>query len=201
MEIVQFTLGPIDTNCMLLHNGKEAIIIDVGGDAREVLAYLREHRLKLTDILVTHMHVDHVLGVADLAESTGAKVWANSRDEYLLTGNRVMGFPDPKPFKYENIEEGTGSFLGAECRMLSTPGHTPGSISYYFPDCSSLFCGDVLFYRSVGRTDFPGGDTDTLMNSIRQKIYSLPDDTAVYPGHMLATGVGDEKRLNPFVKG
>lgn len=201
MKIVNFTIGPIDTNCFLLHGDKEAVLVDVGGDASDVLAYLEEHGLKLTDILVTHMHVDHVLGVADLAAATGAKVWANSRDEYNLTGNREWGFPDPKPFTYADTDEGQASFLGMECRMLSTPGHTPGSISYYFPDLSALFCGDVLFYRSVGRTDFPGGDTETLMNSIRQKIYSLPDDTTVYPGHMMETSVADEKRLNPFVKG
>lgn len=201
MQIVHFTLGPIETNCMLLHNGKEAAMVDVGGDATQVIAYLKENKLKLTDILVTHMHFDHVLGVADLAAATGAKVWANSRDEYLLTGNRKIGGPDPKPFEYTNIEEGPASFIGAECKMLSTPGHTPGSISFYFPDLASVFCGDVLFYRSVGRSDFPGGDTDTLMSSIRQKIYTLPNETTVYPGHMIETNVGDEKRLNPFVKG
>lgn len=201
MQIVKFVLGPIDTNCLLLHNDKEAVIVDVGGDAQEVTAYLKNNNLKLTDILVTHMHVDHVLGVADLAEATGAAVWADERDEYLLTGNRVMGFPDPKPFMYTNIKEGSAGFIGVECQMFSTPGHTPGSFSFYFPELSALFCGDVLFYRSVGRTDFPGGDADTLMNSIKRKIYSLPDDTAVYPGHMMESNVGDEKRLNPFVKG
>lgn len=201
MQIVPFALGPLETNCLLLVEGREAALVDVGGDAAQVLDYLRRNDLRLTDILITHMHVDHVLGAADLAQATGAQIRANSRDEYNLSGNGVLGFPDPKPFAYVNIEEGPTSVLGAECRALATPGHTPGSISYYFPEISTLFCGDVLFHRSVGRTDFPGGDTDTLMNSIRQKIYTLPEDTAVYPGHMLETTVGDEKRLNPFVKG
>ena len=201
MKIIRFNLGPLETNCLLVHNDKEALIVDVGGDPSEVLEYLRKNNLKLTDILVTHMHFDHVLGVADLVTATGAAVWANERDEYLMTGNKSMGFPDPKPFKYTNVEEGEKSWLGLECQMLSTPGHTPGSISYYFKELGAIFCGDVLFYRSVGRSDFPGGNGDTLFASIRNKIYSLPEDTVVYPGHMQETKVGDEKRLNPFVKG
>lgn len=200
MQIKEFNLGPLETNCMLVHDDKEAFIVDVGGDPAPVLDYLKQNSLKLTDILVTHMHCDHTLGVADLAEPTGAAVWGNKLDEYLLTGNRAMGFPDPKPFKYTHIDEGKKSWLGMECQMLSTPGHTPGSISYYFANLAALFCGDVLFYRSVGRSDFPGGDGPTLFKSIREKIYTLPEETTVYPGHMLETNVGDEKRLNPFVK-
>lgn len=200
MKIKQFNIGPFETNCLLVHNDKEAFMVDVGGDPAPVLSYLKQNGLKLTDILVTHMHFDHTLGVADLAEATGAAVWANERDEYLLTGNMSEGFPDPKPFKYTNLEEGKKTWLGMECHALSTPGHTPGSISYYFPQLATLFCGDVLFYRSVGRADFPGGDGDALFKSIREKIYTLPEETTVYPGHMLETKVGDEKRLNPFVK-
>lgn len=199
MKIVPFAIGPLETNCFLLQKGKEAAIVDVGGNPAEVLDYLKDNGLKLTDILVTHMHFDHVLGVAELARATGAKAWANRLDDVVLHGSNSLGFPSATPFDYNNLEEGQTSFLGEECRVFFTPGHTPGSLSYYFPSISSLFCGDVLFYRSVGRTDFPGGDTQTLMNSISQKIYTLPENTTVYPGHMLETNVGDEKRLNPFV--
>lgn len=199
MQIKLFTLGPLETNCFLLASGKKAAMVDVGGEPGEVLNYLEQNGLELADILITHMHFDHVLGVKALAEATGAKVRANGRDEFLLTGQSTLGFPNPPAFEYENLDEGPADFIGQECRVFATPGHSPGSLSYYFPAAKALFCGDVLFYRSVGRSDFPGGDTKTLMNSIRQKIYTLPDETTVYPGHMLETNAGDEKRLNPFV--
>lgn len=199
MQIKLFALGPLETNCFLLIKGREAALVDVGGDAHEVLDYLGEHGLSLTDILVTHMHFDHVLGLADLARATGARVWANERDEFLLTAHSKLGLPNPPSFGYAKLDEGPASFLGEECQVFSTPGHTPGSLSYYFPAVKAIFCGDVLFYRSVGRTDLPGGDAATLTRSIREKIFSLPDETTVYPGHMLETSVGDEKRLNPFV--
>lgn len=201
MQIKTFSLGPLETNCYLLMSGKEAVLVDVGGDAREVLDYLEKTGIKLTDILVTHMHFDHVLGVAALALATGARVWANERDEYWLLPSNNVGFPTPEAFEYQRLDEGPTKFLSEFCHVFATPGHTPGSLSYHFPNSKALFCGDVLFYRSVGRSDFLGGDTDTLMSSIRNKIYTLPDDTVVYPGHMLETNVGDEKRLNPFVRG
>lgn len=200
MQIKTFALGPLETNCYLLMKGKEAALVDVGGDVRELLDYLEKTRIKLTDILVTHMHFDHVLGVAELALTTGARVWSNERDEYLLEPHNNVGFPMPERFEYQRLDEGPTNFLGESCQVFATPGHTPGSLSYYFSDSKALFCGDVIFYRSVGRTDFLGGDTDTLMNSIRNKIYTLPDDTVIYPGHMLQSNVGDEKRLNPFVQ-
>lgn len=200
MELAVFNLGPLATNSYLLHNGKEAVMIDVGGEPHEVLKYLKEKGLALKEILVTHMHFDHVLGVTALAEATGAAVRANSRDSYLL-GEQGMGFPAiPKDFKYSGLDEGKIEVLGQECLVLSTPGHTQGSLSYYFPELGALFCGDVLFYRSVGRSDFPGGNTETLMNSIRNKLYTLPDETTVYPGHDLETSIGGEKSSNSFVR-
>lgn len=200
MELAVFNLGPLGTNSYLLHNGKEAVMFDVGGEPSEVLKYLKEKGLTLKEILVTHMHFDHVLGVTALAESTGAEVWANSRDSYLL-GNLGDGWPViPRDFKFSELDEGEKNVLNVKCQVLSTPGHTPGSLSYYFQDFGTVFVGDVLFYRSVGRTDFPGGNTETLMNSIRQKLYTLPGQTAVYPGHNLETNIADEKRLNSLVQ-
>lgn len=200
MELAVFNLGPLGTNSYLLHNGKEAVMIDVGGEPPEVLRYLKEKNLTLKEILVTHMHFDHVLGVTALAEATGAKVWANSRDTYLL-GNLGEGWPViPKDFKFTELDEGEKDVLGIKCKVLATPGHTPGSLSYYFQDFGTIFVGDVLFYRAVGRTDFAGGNAQTLANSIRQKLYTLPGQTTVYPGHELETNIADEMRLNSFIR-
>ena len=200
MELAVFNLGPLATNSYLLHNGKEAVMIDVGGEPSEVVRYLKQKGLTLKEILVTHMHFDHVLGVATLAESTGAKVWANSRDTYLL-GNQGDGFPViPEDFEFTELDEGEKEVLGTKCKVLSTPGHTPGSLSYYFESLNAIFVGDVLFYRAVGRSDFSGGNSATLVNSIKNRLYTLPDATTVYPGHERETNIDDEKRLNSFVR-
>lgn len=203
MQLVEFPLGPLETNSFLLHAGNEAVMIDAGGDPSAVLDYLADNRLKLTHILITHLHFDHVLGVAALQKATGAKAYCSERDFPLLEGqlNSVgMGFPPVDKFESENLDESVLDILGTQCRVLATPGHSPGSLSYYFENIDSIFGGDVLFYRSVGRTDFPGGNTATLMESIKTKIYSLPDHTKVYPGHGPDTTVELEKKSNPFVR-
>ena len=204
MQFGQFVLGPLSTNCYLMHDRKEAVIFDVGGDPAEVLEFLKSNNLKLTRIFNTHLHFDHVYGNKALSEATGAPIFANERDSYLVEsdeGTRSFGMPPVPPFKFENLDEGTVSLLGTECRIMSTPGHTPGSLSYYLPEHGKLFSGDVLFYRAVGRSDFKGGDGPTLVRSIKEKIYTLPDETIVYAGHELATTVGSEKQLNHYVRG
>jgi glyoxylase-like metal-dependent hydrolase (beta-lactamase superfamily II) len=103
------------------------------------------------------------------------------------------------PYAYTGLSEGALPLLGSSCVVLAVPGHTPGGLAFYFPGAKALFSGDALFYRSIGRTDFPRGDTDTLLHSIRSKILTLPEETTVYPGHSEQTSVGDEKRNNPFV--
>jgi glyoxylase-like metal-dependent hydrolase (beta-lactamase superfamily II) len=114
-------------------------------------------------------------------------------------GGARFGLPPTPPFSYENLEEGELSLAGERCVVLATPGHTPGSLSYYFPDSGLLFAGDVLFYRSLGRTDLPGGDTATLFASIRDKLFALPPETRVLPGHGIPTSIGDERDNNPYV--
>ena len=112
-----------------------------------------------------------------------------------------MGMPKTPAFPYSLVALGQQTFAGLECTVLHVPGHTPGGLSYYFPAASVVFAGDALFYRSVGRTDFPGGDADTLFSAIRTKLFTLPESTVVYPGHGPETTIGDEKRSNPFVSG
>ncbi len=202
MHIESFDLGPLHTNCYLLHNESEAVIIDAADESQELLDYLKKRNLSLVGILNTHLHFDHVSGNAWLFRATGAPLLANEKDAYLLQremGGERFGLPPTPNFTFRNLEEGDLELLGETCRVVATPGHTPGSLSYYWAGEKALFSGDVLFYRSIGRADLPGGDAAVLARSIREKIYSLPADTMVYPGHGIPTLVGDEMRQNPYV--
>ncbi len=205
MEIKKFTLKPLDTNCYVLYKGKNGVVIDPGGYIESILEFIKDNNLKIKQILNTHLHFDHTLGNRQLQRETGAKIYANTRDSYLLNTELgeggVFGLPKVEPFEFENIDEGEYEFSEEKMVILSTPGHTPGSLSFYFPEHGIVFSGDLIFYHSVGRTDFPGGDFDTLKSSIREKIYTLPNATFIYPGHGEPTTVGEEKRHNPFVKG
>ncbi|WP_198146036.1 MBL fold metallo-hydrolase [Desulfonatronovibrio magnus] len=202
IEIRKFCLGALETNCYLLHNKAEAIAIDPGGDPLSLVAYLHENGLKLVHILNTHLHFDHIQGNAALVSETNAPVSAPEKDRYLLDtevgGGGFMGFPKTPSFSFQDLQEGDKEFLGVNCRILWTPGHTPGSVSFYFPDVDAVFVGDLIFYRSVGRTDFPGGNAQTLKESASNKIFTLPDNTVIYSGHGPESRVLDEKLHNPF---
>jgi glyoxylase-like metal-dependent hydrolase (beta-lactamase superfamily II) len=202
MHVADFAIGPLETNCYVIYNDTEAVAVDPGGPPQPVLDFLRQKKLKLTHILLTHLHFDHTYGVSELAGVTGATVLASEDDRYMLATEPgkggVWGLPQVAPYDFAGLPEGTLPLLGSSCVVLATPGHTPGGLSFYFPACKAVFSGDALFYRSIGRTDFPRGDTDTLLRSIRGKIFTLPEETTVYPGHSEPTSVGDEKRNNPF---
>lgn len=202
MQIRTFALGPLQTNCYLLYRNGEAVVVDPGGDPSAVLNVLKKEGLSLTHILNTHFHFDHVGGNRKLAQETGAPILAHEKDAYLLETELgrggFMGLPTIELFEYENIEPGEASFLGLDCAVLPTPGHSPGSVSFYFPEAGAVFVGDLLFNRSIGRTDFPGGDLDVLKNSVVEQIFTLPPETVVYSGHGDPTTVGDEMRHNPF---
>ena len=202
MEITTFPLGPLEANGYLLEKGREAVFMDPGGDPAAVVRTLKEKHLRLTHILVTHLHFDHIYGVKELAQATLAPILANPKDEFLLDTEigrgGFMGLPVAAPFTFEPIEPGETSFLDTPCTVLATPGHSPGSLSFYFPKAGAVFVGDLLFYRSIGRTDFPGGDMDALMRSVREKIFALPPETVVYSGHGPSTTVSDEAGHNPF---
>ncbi len=202
MDIASFPLGPLETNCLVASEGQTAVAVDVGGDPAPVLRLLQDKGLRLEAILLTHLHCDHLYGVAALAKATGARALAGSEDATLmdteLGRGGFMGLPAVPPFEWEAAVPGELPLLGQTCRVLATPGHSPGSRTYHFPAAGVAFVGDLLFYRSVGRTDFPGGDYDVLIQSVKSEIFSLPETTVVYPGHGPATTVGDEKRHNPF---
>lgn len=203
MHVSIFPLGPLETNCYLVANGSEALAIDPGGEPARVLRYLKDKGLTLTRILNTHFHFDHILGNAALSRATGAPIAASEKDAELLAnelgGGGFSGFPMTPAFTFESLGEGETTLIGLTCRVLETPGHSRGSLSFHFPAGESVFVGDLIFYRSVGRTDFPGGDMGELKRSAREKILSLPEATIIYPGHGPATTVGDEKLHNPFL--
>ncbi len=202
MSIATFPIGPLSTNSYIADNGGKAIAIDVGGDPAPILEYLKGNNLELVAICLTHRHFDHVYGVADLAEATAAPVYTPAADDVIADTESgrggIWGMPPVKPFQAQPLTIGKTEFAGLECLVLETPGHTPGGVSLYFPALKSVFTGDALFYRSLGRTDFPGGNHQTLLRSIHEKLFTLPDDTRVYPGHGPETTIGDEKAHNPF---
>lgn len=203
VDVRCFPLGPLQTNCFLLSYNSRALVVDPGGDPKQLVDFILEKNLNVEWILNTHFHFDHILGNAPLQKATGASILASQEDDFLLqsqvgSGGGMFGFPKVEPFSYADLSPGEGDFLGENCHILSTPGHTPGSLSFYFPDSGLICSGDVLFQRSIGRTDFPRGDTRTLLTAIREKIFTLPDETRVFSGHGPETTVGQEKRFNPF---
>jgi glyoxylase-like metal-dependent hydrolase (beta-lactamase superfamily II) len=199
-------VGPLQTNCYLV--GCEATrlgaVIDPGGDAAEILSAIGRHRLKLEYILLTHAHFDHIGGVAELVEATHAPIALHPGDLPLLRargGAAMFGvFMRPSPEPNVALSEGQVIEVGAlRLNVLHTPGHTPGHVTFHALTAKAAFDGDVLFRQGIGRTDFPGSSYQQLMDSIRNKLFTLPDDTTIYPGHGPATTVGEERWSNPFL--
>jgi glyoxylase-like metal-dependent hydrolase (beta-lactamase superfamily II) len=203
LKVKIFPLGVLSTNCYLVYSDKEAVAIDPGGEASEVLNFLEQNNLTLTHIFNTHLHFDHIQGNASLSKATGVTIWASEKDKYLLESELGLGgfmdFPETPEFSFQNLEPGPLQVLDTTCEVLSTPGHSPGSLSFYFPAIKAVFVGDLIFFRSIGRTDFPGGDQEVLIKSAREKILTLPSETIIYSGHGEATTVGEEKLHNPYL--
>ncbi|MDR5710121.1 MAG: MBL fold metallo-hydrolase [Armatimonadota bacterium] len=207
MILEQIPTGPIGTNCYLLGDEKtrQAMVVDPGSDAPVILDLLRHHDLRVEILVATHGHWDHVGAVRPLKQATGARFLAPAADlemirnasaSALLLGMVVDPPPDPDGF----LEEGDVLQVGElTLRVLSAPGHTPGHVILVGPGFA--FVGDVIFAGSVGRTDLPGGDWDTLMESIRTKVLTLPEQTVLYPGHGPPTTVRRERISNPFLTG
>ena len=202
MSLHTFPLGPLETNCYVISNQASAVVVDPGGDPQEVLDFLQEKKLKLEAVLITHTHFDHLYGVAALLKATGAPAMIPPGDKVLAgtesADGGVWGLPRVDAFASVPLKAGELTLGSLRCTVLDTPGHTPGSVSLYFADQEAVCTGDLLFYRSIGRTDFPGGDQDVLLASVKQQIFTLPGNTVVYPGHGPTTTVEDEKNSNPF---
>lgn len=202
-------VGVFQENCWVIgsEQTREAICIDPGDQPDEILALAKDMGVTIKYIANSHAHVDHILGVAGVHNATGAQFLLHEADlELLRTGWQSsaerFGFdveappPDPTAFVSDgDIVE----VAGLRLRAIETPGHTPGSVSYY-ADEGLLFSGDTLFRGSIGRTDFPGGDQAQEMSSICDKLLALPDETTVLPGHMQQTSIGEERASNPFIR-
>lgn len=199
-------VGPLACNCYIVGDSdtKEAIVIDPGGDVDLIVQDIAEAGLKITALIATHAHFDHVLAAEALREKTGAPFYLHQEDKPVLqwlqaSGQMFLGIELPPPPDVDTTPS-EGDLLvagGVEFQVIHTPGHSPGSISLLGD--GALFAGDTLFAGSVGRTDLPGGDTKTLVNAVRNKLFALDDTLPVYPGHGPATTLGEEKRSNPFV--
>ncbi|MBI5442156.1 MAG: MBL fold metallo-hydrolase [Deltaproteobacteria bacterium] len=206
MILETLVVGPIQANCYIVgdENTKEAVVIDPGGDTPVILRALAARQLKVVAVVGTHGHFDHVEGLAGMKRGTGAPILVHNGDlpiiqgmtgQALMFGMRVEPAPPPDRF----LEEGDRIPFGPYAlEVLHTPGHSPGSVSLLLD--KKVFVGDLLFAGSIGRTDLQGGDYDTLIASVRRKIFTLPDDTVVYPGHGPETTVAREKRTNPFFR-
>ena len=208
MPIHTFAIGPLDTNCYVVSRDGDALIVDPGGDRSwgldMVLQFLERHQLTLRAVLLTHLHFDHTYGVAELiGDGSSVRAYAAASDLPLLSSflskGETWGLPPVKPFAPDPIAEGPCRFGTIQGEIRFTPGHSPGGLTLYLPDEKAAIVGDSLFYRSIGRTDLPGGHLPTLLGSIRSRLFSLPDDTIVYPGHGPSTTIGDEKAHNPML--
>jgi hydroxyacylglutathione hydrolase len=203
-----FPVGPLQCNCSVIGDEQthEAMVIDPGDQVAEILNILREHRLKLTQIVVTHAHIDHVGGAMQLKAATGAPILMNHDDHALLKLLDVqatwIGMRPPGAVEVdEAVANGRVLKVGnIAANVIHTPGHTEGSICLYFPGEKTLIAGDTLFAGSIGRTDLPGGSFDKIMSSIHTRLMALPDDTDVIPGHGSATTIGTERDTNPFLQ-
>jgi hydroxyacylglutathione hydrolase len=207
MDVRMFTVGPVQENCYLFRRegSDRALIVDPGDEPDRLLQAIDELGVTLDGILLTHTHFDHVGAVAPVAEATGAEVWVPEIEKPVLAD--IMSFvPWPGFGPYESYDaEHTlkgGEKLelaGFEIDVMFTPGHSPGHVTFSIPGQEVIFSGDVLFQGSVGRTDLPGGDWATLLESIRSLVDNLSEDTTVHPGHMGLTTLGAERASNPFL--
>jgi len=201
LTIETFILGPDETNCYLVSMGKDAVVIDCGLEPERLIERIESGGFDLKAIYLTHFHLDHIGGVKELVNRFGVPVYANDKDEFLkeisLEASGIREFVEYLDFEYEVIGSGNQLVLGQPMMVLDTPGHTPGSLSFFFPSAGCVFVGDLLFMIAVGRTDLPRGSGPELIGSIRSRIFILPDDTRVYSGHGPMTTVVHEKQNNP----
>lgn len=209
MKVAYLTVGPVAENTFLAINeeaGNEAILIDPGDEPDSIKQAIEGSNATVKAILLTHTHFDHVGAVKAMAEHTGAEVWVPKLEKHILADiNTYLRFPGVGPFEsYDAEHEVEGGeklqLAGFDIDVYFTPGHSPGHVSYSIPEHSALFSGDVLFQGSIGRTDLPGGDTQTLLDSIAMLVEKLPPETAVFPGHMGVTTLETEAKTNPFLQ-
>jgi hydroxyacylglutathione hydrolase len=203
-----FPVGPLQCNCSVIGDEKthEAMVIDPGDQIEGILEILRQEKLTLKQIVITHAHIDHVGGAMKLKAATGAPILMNQNDHALLKMLDMqaawIGMRPPGDVQVdEAIGQGRVLKIGElTSNVIHTPGHTEGSICLYFPTEKKLIAGDTLFAGSIGRTDLPGGSMDKIMRSLHTQVLALPDETEVVPGHGPSTTIGEERETNPFLQ-
>jgi len=206
MTVEKLVVGAVMTNCYIVSDGetKDAIVIDPGANANKIAEKIREGGLVLRAILLTHGHFDHILAAEELRREFSVKLYCSEAEREIcmdpvLNVGQQFGcarsvVPDETFVDGQILSFGSLSF-----KVLITPGHTKGGACFYFSGEGILFSGDTLFFESVGRTDFPGGSANVLVDSVENQLFSLPDTTKVYPGHGPATSIAYEKENNPYV--
>ncbi|MFP4059783.1 MAG: MBL fold metallo-hydrolase [Bacteroidota bacterium] len=210
LKLKIFTFNPFQVNTYLVYNeAGDCMLFDAACQTSEeketLINYIEENKLKISGIYSTHGHIDHIMGNKFLHDKTNAPIYMHQEDLFLVKtgvehammfGLRVESPPVPENFLAEKDKILKEDIMTS---VLHLPGHSPGSIGFYFENEKFIILGDVLFNGSIGRTDLPGGDYNTLVNSIKSKLFPLGDDVVVYCGHGPATTIGDEKRNNPFL--
>ena len=206
IRIGRMVLGSCQTNCYFIYEAesKKAVVVDPADNGAQIYSALQRNGFNIEAILLTHGHFDHIWGSKELRELSGAKIYALDEEKVLCENSRnnvseyagraYTVVPD------EYVRDGAELvFDGITFKVIATPGHTIGSCCYYIEEAGMLISGDTLFLESTGRTDFPTGSMSSIVRSIREKLFVLPDETKVYPGHMDSTTIGHEKKYNPFV--
>jgi len=211
LQIASMTFNPFQENTYVLYDASgSCIIVDPGcyepDEQEELKTFISQNKLRVEKLLNTHCHIDHVVGNEFVKQTYGVGLYIHPLDEPVLRAVSAYapnyGFNRYQPATVDGyLEEGGEVTLGqVKFNILFVPGHAPGHVAFYSEADKTLISGDVLFYNSIGRTDLPGGNYETLEKSIRKELYRLPDDTTVYPGHGPKTSIGFEKRTNPFVR-
>jgi glyoxylase-like metal-dependent hydrolase (beta-lactamase superfamily II) len=200
-------VGINQTNCYIVgcEETRRGAVIDPGGDGKRIVREIEGADLDVAYVLVTHAHFDHIGGIARVVDATGAKLALHPNERPILEarGGASMWGIDVEPSPPPDVELSDGQVIEVgtlNFEVLFTPGHSPGGVTFYEADRGVAFDGDLLFSNGIGRTDLTGGDQQTLMQSIKEVIFALPDDTVIYPGHGPSTTVGKEKRSNPWVR-
>ncbi|WP_339250545.1 MBL fold metallo-hydrolase [Sporosarcina sp. FSL W8-0480] len=208
LKIRTYPLGPIQTNCYIIEDSEgQCLVVDPGEEGSKIIEKIETRNGKPLAILLTHAHFDHIGAVDEVRNHYSIPVYIHREEQYWLMNpdlngsSRYPGLPLVANKAADHfLQDGPLKIGPFQFEVRHTPGHSPGSVSFVFTDAQFAVVGDTLFKQSIGRTDLPNGDTNTLLNSIQGKLLSLPDNFKVYPGHGLATTVGDEKVSNPFLK-